>query len=120
LSSKGDHKLSLRYAGLLYDNINAGICANNGIFSGEDALKMILAGADAVQVVSTLYKNKIEYISDMLEDIEKWMDNNSYGTLKEFKGKLSKKNVSSPFVFKRAQYVDALMNPEEIIKQYKY
>jgi dihydroorotate dehydrogenase (fumarate) len=48
------------------------------------------------------------------------MDNNSYGTLKEFKGKLSKKNVSSPFVFKRAQYVDALMNPEEIIKQYKY
>ncbi|MFO8234785.1 MAG: dihydroorotate dehydrogenase-like protein [Bacteroidales bacterium] len=120
LSEKGDHKISLRYSGLLYDNINAAICANTGIFSGEDVLKMILAGADCVQIVSTLYKNSISHIPKMLEEIEKWMDNSSYASIKEFQGKLSRKNVSNPFVYKRAQYVDILMNPEEIIKKYKY
>ncbi|MFP4448554.1 MAG: dihydroorotate dehydrogenase-like protein [Bacteroidota bacterium] len=120
LSDKGDHKLSLRYSGLLYDNINAAVCANTGIFTGEDVIKMILAGADCVQVVSTLYKNKISVIQKMIEEIEQWMDNYSYSSIKDFQGKLSRKNVSSPFVYKRAQYVDILMNPEEIIKRYKY
>ncbi len=120
LSSKGDHKLPLRYSGLLYDNINAAICASTGIFTGEDALKLIMAGADCVQVVSTLYKNKIEHISTMLQDMEKWMDANNYKSLKDFKGKLSRKNVKDPFVYKRAQYVDILLNPEEIIKKHKY
>jgi dihydroorotate dehydrogenase (fumarate) len=120
LSSKGDHKLPLRYSGLLYDNINAGICASTGIFSGEDVLKMIMSGANAVQVVSSIYKNGIDHISQMLEDMEKWMDNNTYATISDIRGKLSLKNVGSPFVFKRAQYVDILMNAEEIIKQPKY
>src|SRR6056297_1211696 len=120
LSQKGDYKLPLRYSGLLYDNINANICANTGIFDGADAIKMFLAGADCVQVVSTLYKNKIEHISKMLDDINNWMDDKSYKSLKDFKGKLSRAKVKNPFVYKRGQYVDILMNPEEIIKQYKY
>jgi len=120
LSQKGDYKLPLRYTGLLYDNINANICANTGVFDGTDAIKMLLAGADCVQVVSTLYKNKIEYITTMLNDINKWMDDKSYTSLKDFKGKLSRAKVKNPFVYKRGQYVDILMNPEEIIKNYKY
>ena len=120
LSQKGDYKLPLRYTGLLYDNINANICANTGVFDGADAIKMFLAGADCVQVVSTLYKNKIEHISKMLDDINKWMDDKSYKSLKDVKGKLSRAKVKNPFVYKRGQYVDILMNPEEIIKQYKY
>jgi len=120
LSQKGDYKLPLRYTGLLYDNINANICANTGVFDGTDAIKMLLAGADCVQVVSTLYKNKIEHITTMLNDINKWMDDRSYKSLKDFKGKLSRAKIKDPFVYKRGQYVDILMNPEEIIKKYKY
>jgi dihydroorotate dehydrogenase (fumarate) len=120
LSQKGDYKLPLRYVGLLYENVNANLCANTGIFDGSDVIKMILAGATCVQVVSTLYKNKIEHISKMLEDMNSWMDQKSYKSLKDFRGKLSRNQVKSPFVYKRAQYVDILMNPEEIIKTYKY
>ncbi len=36
LSHEGDYKASLRYTGLLYDNIKADICGSHGIFSGED------------------------------------------------------------------------------------
>jgi len=116
LSSDEDNKLPLRFAGLLYGNVNASICSNTGIQHGSDVLKMILAGADCVQVVGTLFKNKIEHISTMLADIEKWMESKKYNSLKEFKGKLSKKNVDDPFVYKRAQYVDLLLKSEKIFR----
>jgi len=118
LSSQNDNRLALRYAGLLYKNIKAGICCNTGIYSGEDVIKMILAGADCVQIVGTLYKNKIEHISKMLADIEKWMDEKNYSAIKDFKGKLSKQNMKDPFIYKRAQYVDIIMKSENLLKSY--
>jgi len=81
-------------------------------------LTMLLAGADAVQVVSTLYKNQVSQITTMLNDIEKWMDKKGYKTIEDFKGKLSRKNTSDPFAYKRAQYVDILLKSEEIFKRY--
>ncbi|MCG9479202.1 MAG: dihydroorotate dehydrogenase-like protein [Actinomycetia bacterium] len=118
LSSTGDYKLPLRFTGLLYNNINADICASTGIFTGEDVAKMILAGAKAIQCVSTLYKNKISNIGQMKRQLSDWMDNKNYGTLEDFRGKLSKDKVADPFVYQRAQYVDILMNKEPIIKNY--
>lgn len=120
LSSKGDYKLPLRYAGLLYNNIDGNICSSTGIFSGHDVVRMILAGADCTQVVSTIYINKFEQIAKMLNEIEKWMTDKGYNTLDDFRGKLSRDKIKDPFVYKRAQYVDILMHPEEIIKQYKF
>ncbi len=119
LSSAYDSRLPLRYVGLLYDNIKANICANRGVFTGEDAVKMILAGADAVQVVSTIYKNGPAQITKMLEDIEIWMANKQYESLDDFRGNLSKKNVNDPYAYRRAQYVDILMRSAEIFKDYQ-
>jgi len=118
LSSPEDNKLSLRFAGLLFGNIAASICSNTGIFTGGDVVKMILAGADCVQVVSTVYKNKIEYISIMLKDIQTWMESKNYHSLGEFRGKLSQKNTTDPFVYKRAQYIELLLKSDQIFKKY--
>jgi len=79
---------------------------------------MLLAGADCVQVVSTLYKNNIEQIGFILEDVEKWMAAKNYTKLDDFRGKLSKKNAKDPFAYRRAQYVDILLKSEEIFKKY--
>ncbi|PLW92073.1 MAG: dihydroorotate dehydrogenase [Marinilabiliales bacterium] len=113
-----DNRIPLRYAGLLYGKVKASIIANSGIHHGEDVIKMILAGADAVQVVSTLYKNKIEHIGTMLADIEKWMNDKGYNNVHDFQGKLSQKYVDDPFAYKRAQYVDILMKSEDIFKKH--
>jgi len=118
LSHQQDSRIALRFAGLLYGNVNAGICANTGILTGEDVITMILAGADCVQVVSTLYKNQIEYISTMLTDMQEWMHEKQYQKLDDFRGKLSKKRIKDPFAYKRAQYVDILLKSEEIFKRY--
>lgn len=116
LSHPGDYKKSLRYTGLLYDNIKADICSSNGIFSGEDVIKLLLSGATAVQVVSSIYRNGFKQISTLRKELEEWMDSKDYKSLNDFRGKLSKsKLVGNPFIYKRAQYVDLLLNSDEII-----
>lgn len=118
LSNPEDNKLSLRFTGLLYDTIAASICANTGIYTGHDVVKMILAGADCVQIVSTVYKNKIEYISTIVKDLENWMESKNYKKLADFRGKLSQKSLNDPFVYKRAQYIDLLLKSDQIFKKH--
>ncbi len=118
LSSPEDNKLSLRFTGLLHDTIAGSLCASTGIFSGTDVAKMILVGADCVQVVSTIYKNKVENIATMLKDLDNWMELKNYKKLGDFRGKLSNKNLNDPFVYKRAQYIDLLLKSEQIIRKY--
>jgi len=118
LSNIEDSRLSLRFAGLLYGNIKAQVCGNTGIFEGADVVKMLLAGADTVQVVSTLYKNKPEQIGKMIRSLEEWMDAKKYESIADFKGKLSRKNITDPYAYKRAQYVDILMKANRIFQRY--
>ncbi|MFO7829702.1 MAG: dihydroorotate dehydrogenase-like protein [Bacteroidales bacterium] len=119
LSSKGDYRLALRYAGLLHGNIKANMSAGSGIFDGEDVIKMLLAGSDTVQVVSTLYKNKIGQITKILNEIDAWMEQKGYQTIDAFRGKLARINTKDPFVYLRAQYVDILLNTsEQLLKKY--
>jgi dihydroorotate dehydrogenase (fumarate) len=118
ISHPEDNRLALRFAGLLFGTIEANICSNTGIFTGDDIIRMILAGADCVQIVSTVYKNKIDYIATIIADINKWMDKKGYQKISDFKGKLSNRNINDPFVYKRAHYIDLLLKSDEIFKKY--
>jgi dihydroorotate dehydrogenase (fumarate) len=118
LSNEGDHRLPLRFTGMLYGNINADIAANTGILKGSDMIQMLLAGASAVQVVTTLYKNGIGQIAKMVNDLNEWMEKKQYNKIDDFKGKLSRKNINDPFAYKRSQYVDILMKANDIFKKY--
>lgn len=118
LSSPKDHMMALRFAGLLYGNLDGSICVSRGIYSADDVIKMILAGADTVQVVSTIYQNQPSVIAEILSGLNTWMDKKGYKTLDDFRGKLSRKNLKDPFTYQRAQYVDILMKSEEIFKKY--
>jgi dihydroorotate dehydrogenase (fumarate) len=116
LSQSDDKKLALRYSALAFGNIKANISATNGIHYGEDAIKLLLAGADNVQIVSTIYKNGFGAITEMLKDMEAWMDRKGYKSIDDFKGKLSKKNLKDPYAYRRAQYIDILLNSDQIFK----
>lgn len=117
-STQEESLIALRFAGLAYGNLSASICCNGGIKSSKDVIKMILAGADAVQIVSTLYQNKISYVKMILAELTGWMETKNYKTLNDFKGKLSQKKVNNPFIYKRAQYIDILQQSSEIFKKY--
>lgn len=113
LSTHSDHRLSIRYIGLTYGNLNASVAANNGIYEGIDIVKMILAGATAVQAVSTFYHNGVGYATTMLKELEEWMDRKEYDSIEAFRGKLSSKTINDPFVYKRAQYIDMILKSDE-------
>lgn len=118
LTFERDYHLSLRFTGLLYGNITADICASRGITDGKDIIKMLLAGASAVQVVSTIYRNKASHIPHMLETLSEWMTKHGYKTIGDFRGKLSMKKLNDPYAYKRAQYVDILTESRDIVKKY--
>jgi dihydroorotate dehydrogenase (fumarate) len=119
LSNVEDSRLSLRFSGLLYRNTKASVCASTGIFNGHDVVKMLLAGADAVQVVSTMYLNQITVIESMISEIEKWMDSKGYDSIESFRGKLSKNRSEDSMPYYRAQYIDFKMSTSAILKKYK-
>ena len=118
LSQERDHQLTLRYAGLLYGNIDASVCASRGISDTQDVIKMLLAGADVVQVVSAIYRHQPPFVTTVLNELSDWMDKKGYKSLDDFRGKLSRKNLKDPFTYQRAQYVDILMKSEEVFKKY--
>lgn len=109
LSTSGDSLIALRWIALLRGHLEADLVANTGILTGQDAVKMILAGAGAVQVVSALYQNAISHIGQMNKDIARWMDQKGYATLEDFRGKVSKQQLNDPWAFERSQYIKALL-----------
>jgi len=115
LSTSNDHRLALRFAGLLYNNLKGSICASNGIHTGEDAIEVLLAGADVFQAVSTLYRNRVDVISAILKDIEAWMDRKGYATLDDFRGKLSVEKTPDKWTYRRAQYVKMLLSADNYV-----
>jgi dihydroorotate dehydrogenase (fumarate) len=119
LSNNEDNRLPLRFAGMLFENIRASICTSTGIYSGNDVIKMILAGANVVQAVSTIYSNGTDVIKSMNSEVAKWMDGHGYKTINAFRGKLSMKNAGNKLPYQRAQYIDFLMNAGDIMKKYK-
>ncbi len=115
LSSSGDHRLALRFVGMLHGNAKASICASNGIHTGQDAVEVLLAGADVFQAVSTLYLNRISVIETILGDIAAWMDRKGYETLDDFRGKLSVAKTPDKWTYRRAQYVKMLLKADDYV-----
>jgi dihydroorotate dehydrogenase (fumarate) len=115
LSSPQDHRLALRFAGLLHDAISADVCASGGIHSSHEAIGVLLAGADVFQMVSSLFRNKIEYIEVVLEEITEWMEDKNYSSLADFRGKMSKKNNADPWTYTRAKYITILRQAGQYI-----
>ena len=111
LSNPSDHRMALRFAGLLYGKIGGSICANNGIHTAEHAVEVMLAGADAVQVVSTLFKNKIGYLGTMAAQIGEWMDSRGYAKVDDFRGNMSSERNPDPWAYNRGQYIKVLQRP---------
>lgn len=108
LSSPVEISNSLRWIALLSDRIPCDFAATTGIHTGNDVIKQILAGAKAVEICSTLYKNGLKYIKNILDAIESWMNEHNYDNIDEFRGKLSKGDEDEPELYERLQYIKAL------------
>lgn len=104
-SAPSDIAMPLRWIALMYQRVNCDLAASTGVHDGDAVIKQILAGARAVQVVSALYKNRKETIPAMLDRLTGWMGDKGYGSLSDFRGKLSHVKAENPAVLERVQFM---------------
>lgn len=104
-SSEDEYTGPLRWVALMSGKLKSEIIATTGIHNAESVIKLILAGANATQIVSTLYKDGPEKINVILEGIETWMKNKNYRSIEDFKGKMNYHSVLNPGAFERIQFM---------------
>lgn len=96
---------SLRWVAIMSGRVGCDLSASTGVHDGKGFIKQLLAGANTVQIASTLYKNSYDVIGEMLGDLNKWMDENEFKSVDDFRGKLSQKNVKDPAAYERVQFM---------------
>lgn len=108
LSTPMAMRLPLRWIAVLHGRIKADLAATSGIYSEEDVIKMIMAGANVTQVLSCLLKFGIGHIADIISKMQKWMEEKEYESVEQMRGSMSYMNVDDPSKFERANYMKAL------------
>jgi dihydroorotate dehydrogenase (fumarate) len=104
-STPDEYTLPLRWIALLSGKTDADMVATTGIHNGDAVAKQILAGASAVQVVSSVYKNGPEHINQMLDDFKKVGEKHGFSSLDQMKGKLSFHENKYNRAFERVQFM---------------
>lgn len=105
LSAPTDIYNTLRWVAILSKKMRCDISASTGVYTSDDVVKMLLAGANTVQVVSCLYKNGVDYIKELQQGLESWMEKKGYDNVSIFRGKLSVQPTDKTSVAMRTQFM---------------
>jgi len=108
LSNSRDLRLPLRWIAILYGRIQADLALTSGVHTAEDVLKSMMAGASVAMMTSELLQKGIGRIPAILADVEKWMSEHEYTSIRQMQGSLSQKSVKEPAAFERANYMKIL------------
>jgi len=108
LSSSADTLLAMRWIAILRGSTSISLAATGGVHTAEDALKMLLAGADVVHLTSALLERGPQVLGEMLEGISQWLEKREYLSVAQLKGSMSQQNSPNPSAFARAAYLHVL------------
>ena len=105
-SSPVEIRHTLRWVGLVASEVaDIDIAASTGIHDGKSVIKQLLAGAKTVQLCSALYVSGNDVIPAMIAEMEAFMRKWNFKRLKDFRGRLSYKNIPDPMVYERSQFM---------------
>ncbi|WP_314694674.1 dihydroorotate dehydrogenase-like protein [Tannerella forsythia] len=105
-SSHSDLSDTLRWTALVSGIFpDVSLAASTGVHEWKDVIKCILAGASAVQLCTTVYKNGMEIVTQMLTCLEEWMAQQKYQSIDEFKGRLSFSKAPNASMYERTQFM---------------
>ena len=110
LSTAWESRLATRWLAILYGRTNCDMAASSGVHSGRDAVKLMMAGASVVNVCSALQKYGVYHLRRMQEELQNWMTENEYESVKSMIGNMSQKSCPDPAAFERANYIKVLQS----------
>jgi dihydroorotate dehydrogenase (fumarate) len=117
LSTPQAMRLPLRWIAILYGRLEVDFAATSGIQKGQDAIKMLMVGANVTMLCSVLLRHGIEHISVIEQEMIHWMEEHEYESVKQMQGSMSQLNCPDESAFERAQYMKAVNSykPERIL-----
>jgi dihydroorotate dehydrogenase (fumarate) len=108
LSTSHELRLPLRWIALLGGRLDVSLAATTGVHTGEDVVKVLLAGGDVAMTTSAVLQHGAGHVATMLQGLEDWMQQRGYGSVQEMVGAVSQRAVADPQAFERAQYVETI------------
>jgi dihydroorotate dehydrogenase (fumarate) len=108
LSTSAELPLRLRWIAILCGRVRASLAITGGVTTPHDGIKAVLAGADAIQMVSAILHHGPSYVVTMRHSLEQWLEWNNLGSLAEARGRLSHRATQNPSAYERAQYIRVL------------
>jgi len=108
LSGPSDLLLRLRWLAVLHGKVKGSLGVTGGVHDGIGALKAVMAGADAVQMVSALLIHGTERLAQTRAGLAEWLEEHEYESLAQAKGSMSLVKSPNPQAFTRANYMRIL------------
>jgi dihydroorotate dehydrogenase (fumarate) len=110
LSDSSELLLRLRWLAILAGRLSCSLAVTGGVHSAVDAVKAIMAGADVVQVVSTLLRHGPDRLADLRAGLADWLEEHEYDSLAQARGSLSLLRCPDPAAHERANYMTILQS----------
>jgi dihydroorotate dehydrogenase (fumarate) len=110
LSTSSDLLRRLRWLGILAGEVRASLAVTGGVHEPLDSVKAVMAGADAVQMVSALLQNGPDHLRYVRQMFERWGDEHGYASIDDMRGSLSLKNSHDPTACERGNYLRTLQS----------
>jgi dihydroorotate dehydrogenase (fumarate) len=108
LSTSDELLPRLRWTAAISGQVDCQLAITGGVQNARDAVKCVMAGADAVQVVSALLEYGPAHIAVLRDTLAEWMRANEYTSLKQMKGSMSLARAPEPELFERGNYIRIL------------
>jgi dihydroorotate dehydrogenase (fumarate) len=108
LSTSDELRLPLRWCAILRGRLPASIAATTGVHTGDDAVKLLLAGADVVMTTSALLHHGPDHVTVLNDALVDWASGRGYRSVSEMVGAMSQERTRDPEAFERANYLTTL------------
>ncbi|MCP5305085.1 MAG: dihydroorotate dehydrogenase-like protein [Chromatiaceae bacterium] len=103
-----DALLAMRWVAMLHGRVGCSLAATGGVHTGDDAIKLLLAGSDVVHLCQTLLLQGPQQLQRIGNRIAGWMEQQGFEQLSDFRGRLSQSSVLDPSEYERLNYIRVL------------
>ena len=104
-SSPSELYQTIRWTAILSKLVNCPLTSGGGVHNVEDIVKLLLVGANTVQVASVLYEDGFDFIQKANSFLKEWMERKGCSKLSDFRGRLAIDKNDTASAFYRVQYM---------------
>jgi dihydroorotate dehydrogenase (fumarate) len=109
LSTSTELRLPLRWIAILHGHLGrASLAASTGVHTAEDAIKVLMAGADVAMMTSALLRHGPEHLTVVEAGLRDWLEGRAMQSVDLARGLRSQRSVRDPAAWERANYITML------------